>query len=155
MSNCRIAPATLLAAAAVVVAATAACSAEGTDTAVGSGEPSGAAGNAVAVTLSEWSVESSVDEAAAGDITFEVTNAGSLAHNFVVFETELPPDQLPVENAQVVESDAVREAGRIDEFASGSSESVRLTLDAGPFVLVCNVPGHYQQGMRASLSVAP
>lgn len=146
---------TIIAAMAVAAVLLAACSSNGdaASTAPAS-QASGQQGASVAVALREWSVEPSAAETSPGEITFEVSNDGALPHNFVVFATDLAPDQLPVENAQVVESDAVEEVGRIDEFPGESSENLTLQLDAGAYVLVCNLPGHYEQGMRAAFSVA-
>jgi uncharacterized cupredoxin-like copper-binding protein len=139
----------------VALAALAACTPEATPSPPAAGSPGAAAeGEAVTVTLREWAVEPSQTEMGAGEVTFEVSNAGDLPHNFVVFRTDLAADELPVEDAQVVETDAVEEAGRIDEFDPGSTESVTLELDAGSYVLVCNLPGHYEQGMRAAFSVS-
>lgn len=111
--------------------------------------------DAVAVTLEEWSVAAAPSTASAGDVTFEVSNQGTQVHNFVVFRTDLAADQLPVENAQVTAGGAVEEVGRVDEFDPGSTETLTLSLDAGSYVLVCNVPGHYEQGMRTAFSVGP
>lgn len=155
MAGPRTSRPTIIAAGAVAAVLLASCS---NDDAAPPTAPASVAdgpqGGSVAVTLREWSVTPSTEKASPGQITFEVSNQGALAHNFVVFSTELAPDQLPVENAQVVESDAVEEAGRVEEFPAGSSESLTLELDAGAYVLVCNLPGHYEQGMRAAFLVA-
>lgn len=155
MAKPRTSRPTLIAPVGVTVVFLAACSSSGdaASTAPAS-QPSGQQGTSVAVALREWSVEPSAAETRPGEVTFEVSNDGTLPHNFVVFSTESAADQLPVENAQVVESEGVVEAGRIDEFPGGSSESLTVELDAGAYVLVCNLPGHYEQGMRAAFSVA-
>lgn len=118
------------------------------------GESAGAAGR-IAVTLQEWSVVAVPSSAPAGDVAFEVSNQGALLHNFVVFATALAPDALPVKNGQVVGSDGVKEVGRIDELSPGSTKRLSLVLEAGSYVLICNEPGHYQQGMHLAFSVGP
>ncbi|MGH2462449.1 MAG: sulfocyanin-like copper-binding protein [Candidatus Limnocylindria bacterium] len=110
-------------------------------------------GGPVEVTLEEWSVAVAPASAAPGEVTFEVSNQGSQTHNFVVFRTDLAPDQLPVESAQVVAGDGVAEVGRIDEVGPGSAERLSLSLQPGSYVLICNVPGHYQQGMHTAFNV--
>lgn len=75
-------------------------------------------------------------------------------HNFVVYRTELAPAQLPVEGGLVIEGDAVDEVGRIDEVAPGASQSLTLELERGVYVVVCNLPGHYELGMHAAFTAA-
>lgn len=108
----------------------------------------------VPVTLTEWAVEPGVAEAGAGEVAFSVENEGELLHNFVVYRTELAPAQLPVEGGLVIEGDAVDEVGRIDEVAPGASQSLTLELERGVYVVVCNLPGHYELGMHAAFTVA-
>ena len=142
----------LVAGAALMVAG---CTSNGEDSPAESAtQGGGQEAGTVAVTLREWSVEASPTEASPGPITFDVDNAGNLPHNFVVFSTDLAPDELPVEGAQVVESEAVDEVARIEEFPSGSSESLNVELDPGAYVLVCNLPGHYEQGMHTAFSTS-
>ena len=42
----------------------------------------------------------------------------------------------------------------IGEFPAGSTELLVLTLDAGNYQLVCNLPGHYAAGMHTSFVVS-
>jgi uncharacterized cupredoxin-like copper-binding protein len=39
--------------------------------------------------------------------------------------------------------------------AAGSAADLSFDATPGKYVLVCNVPGHYQQGMASSLLVEP
>ncbi|MBA3688160.1 MAG: copper-binding protein [Chloroflexi bacterium] len=137
----------------VLVVLIAACSGGSTNQ-TPTGAPGSAAPGPVVVTLKEWSVEAAPASAKAGSVTFRVTNAGNLAHNFVVFKTDLAPDKLPVANAQIVTSAGVEKIGQID-VEPGATAEISLPLKAGSYVLVCNLPGHYQQGMHTLLTVEP
>ena len=44
--------------------------------------------------------------------------------------------------------------GRIDEFPTGRTETLTLTLAADRYVLICNLPGSYQLGTAAEFTVA-
>jgi uncharacterized cupredoxin-like copper-binding protein len=120
-------------------------------------------GGTVDVTLQEFAVvpsESSVD---AGEVTFEATNDGpGDPHELVVIQTDLAIDALPTD-----ENGAVDEAGEgitvldeIEEFPPGETQSLTLDLDAGSYVLICNIwdedeqESHYQEGMRVALTVS-
>ena len=44
--------------------------------------------------------------------------------------------------------------GEAEDIApSTSADPLTLTLPAGHYVIICNLPGHYQQGMNVGLKV--
>ena len=68
-----------------------------------------AGGTTVNVTLQEWAVLPDPASAAAGDVTFSITNDGPEdIHEFVVIATDLEPGALPTD-----------EAGAVDESGEG------------------------------------
>jgi uncharacterized cupredoxin-like copper-binding protein len=95
------------------------------------------------VTLSEFKVVPKPKTGTAGKVTFVVANAGSVGHELVVLRTSLPPGKLPVRNGRAVEKGKV---GQVGELAPGKSGKLTRTLKKGRYVLLCNVPGHYQAG---------
>ena len=92
----------------------------------------------------------------AGDITFDITNDAEQTHEFVVFKTDLAADQLPTdENGDVDEAgEGVELVDEIEDIEGGSTQSLTVNLDAGSYVLICNLPGHYGQGMHAGFTVS-
>ncbi|HYZ13685.1 MAG TPA: sulfocyanin-like copper-binding protein [Actinomycetota bacterium] len=108
----------------------------------------------VGATLADFSITLDSDSAPAGEVTFDVTNDAEQTHEFVVFQTDLAEDQLPTNDEGVVdeEGEGVTLIDEIEDVAGGSSQSLTVNLDAGSYVLICNLPGHYQQGMHASFS---
>jgi uncharacterized cupredoxin-like copper-binding protein len=113
--------------------------------------PEGATVNA---TVKDFSVAVDQSSVPAGEITFVVTNEGPTVHEFVVLKTDLPADQLPVENDAVTEdADGIENAGEVEDVASGASEDLALQLEPGNYVLVCNIEGHYAQGMHTAFTV--
>ena len=106
----------------------------------------------VAVTLSEWDIVAEPATAAAGDVTFNVENVGAIPHEMVIIRTDLAEDALTVVDGVVdlAELDVVDE---IEEFAGGTTESGTFALEAGNYVLICDIPAHYGQGMHATLTV--
>jgi len=115
--------------------------------------PACASNRSTRVTLDEYSVEAPAD-AESGRVTFDARNVGEIEHELVVLRTALRPDRLPVNDAEVQTGapalDLVRKTSRIK---SGDSRRLIVRLSPGPYVLICNVPGHYLSGMRASLRV--
>lgn len=104
----------------------------------------------------------------AGHHVFAVTNNGSVPHEFVLFRTTLPANQLPVKPDGDVNEDSpllhdVADSG--PSLATGQGRSVPVVYDAnaskprpgpltpGHYVAVCNLPGHYRLGMRLDITV--
>lgn len=113
---------------------------------------SSAAGSSVAVELSEWKVTSTPATAAAGPVTFAVTNKGTTIHEFVVVKTDLKADTLPVADHKIDES-ALTPVDEIEDIEAGANPTLDVDLDAGHYVLLCNIETHYEQGMHADLDV--
>jgi len=114
------------------------------------------------VSLAEWSVTPSSTSATAGDVTFSVTNNGEEPHEFLVIRTDLAADALPTDDDGKVPEEEIDLIDEVEPFAPGTTEEITLNLDAGSYVLICNivelVPGeepesHYRQGMRTSFTV--
>lgn len=128
----------------------------GAAAAAGSGES--AAGGAAAevqatldVALGEFFVNVA-SESSAGGTEFNVMNEGAVPHNLRVIRSDLAEDALPVAGGVVDEAQVEILASTAD-LNGGESASVTATLEAGAYVLICNVPGHYQLGMHAALNV--
>jgi len=43
---------------------------------------------------------------------------------------------------------------QIEDITGGSTQSLTVSLDAGNYVFICNLPGHYEQGMHAAFTVS-
>ena len=110
----------------------------------------------VAVTVADFSVSADPDSAPAGDITFDISNDAEQTHEFVVFKTDLAEDQLPTdEDGNVDEAgEGVEHIDEVEDIEGGSTQSLAVNLDAGSYVLICNLPGHYAQGMHAGFTVS-
>ena len=103
----------------------------------------------------------------AGKVTFAVTNAGELYHEFIVYSNVdgVAPSDLPIneeeDEADLVEENIVgeapyatppivpadREPGSADHRIRGGGWGAELTVDleAGKYILLCNLSGHYTQ----------
>ena len=119
-------------------------------------------GGTVQVTLQEFAVAADPPTAEAGEVTFEATNDGpDDVHEFVVLQSDLGPTELPVdENGAVDETGGgIELIGEIEDIPVGETQSVTLDLEAGNYVLICNIwdeeeqEAHYLEGMRTSFTV--
>lgn len=104
--------------------------------------------------LSEWSIDVDQNRASVGDVTFRIKNSGTIDHEFVVVKTDIPAGAIPVEGGLFAEDqEGVEVIDEIPPFATGRTEELTVTLDAGKYQLVCNLPGHYQAGMHTDFVV--
>ena len=108
----------------------------------------------VDVELTEFMVTPSTESSSAGSIQFDVENVGGIPHEFLVIETDLDPEDLPVSGSTVdEEAEDLTVVGEIEQFGPGTTESVTVDLSPGSHVLICNVPGHYESGMTVGFTV--
>jgi len=109
----------------------------------------------VDVSLTEFVVTPSVESVPAGTVTFNVSSDGAIFHNFLVIATDAAPDGLPLDDTKfVVDEEQVDVVGRgADMLNSGETEEVTVDLEAGDYLLICNVPTHYGAGMAVAFTV--
>ena len=131
-------------------------------TSMAPGESMAAGGTEVGVALQEWAVLPSADSAPAGEITFAVVNEGpDDVHEFVIVRTDLDPGDLPTDATGAVDEagEGIEVIDEIEEIAVGDSAELTVTLEAGSYVLICNIyteeeqEAHYAMGMRVAFTV--
>jgi hypothetical protein len=122
---------------------------------VGTPQPTPEPGSViVGVELLEYSVAPIPPSLASGPTAFNVVNGGAASHNFRAIATDLAPDALPVDGAAVDEAQLNVIAMTATDLAAGGSQLVSAgTLEPGPYVLICNIPTHYELGMFAPFEV--
>lgn len=88
----------------------------------------------------------------AGTITFGIRNTGAMPHQFDLIKTDLAADKLPIDaaTAKAKEDGLVKQVLNIQP---GKVATVSAELQPGHYVIICNVAGHYQLGMRADFTV--
>lgn len=102
--------------------------------------------------LREHTIALTSNEVRAGEVTLVIRNRGGQAHDLIVIKTDSAADGLPVDQ----QTQKAREDGRVggvELVNPGKSSNLRITLEPGHYVLICNVPTHYQLGMRTELTV--
>ncbi len=97
--------------------------------ACGGGAPSNP--SSTQVTLREWAVELQDTTLAAGTVTFEVTNSGTLEHNFIIEGVD--------EGLELV--------------FPGDTATLQVELAPGEYKVICSLAGHEEAGMVTTLVV--
>jgi uncharacterized cupredoxin-like copper-binding protein len=112
----------------------------------------------VDVSLTTYVITLSTDSVKAGDVVFHVTNdATDLVHEFVIFKTDLPEDQLPLTAENIVDEEGtgITFINEVEDVEQGTSKDLTVTLEPGRYVLICNTAenNHYTHGMHIVFTV--
>lgn len=131
-------------------------------------ESAAAPDDTVSVRLGEngpkYFVEVDKPSVAAGTILFKIDNVGTIHHEFIVYRTDLEPGELGItdENKADLDEDAIiAEAtyatpvrGEPDHrIRDGRGADLTIDLDAGKYVLLCDLTGHYAAGQYVGFTV--
>ncbi len=102
--------------------------------------------------MKDYSIVLSAASVKAGTVKFGIKNSGGMAHQFDLIKTDLAADKLPVDaaTAKAKEDGLVKQVLNI---GPGKTATATADLQAGHYVIICNIAGHYQLGMKADLTV--
>jgi uncharacterized cupredoxin-like copper-binding protein len=128
-----------------------ACSSSSSSSSAGTSGSSASPGG-IGATEKDFAITLDTSSVPSGNVTFNISNEGPSAHEFVVIQSDLAPDALPVKDDEVQE-DKVEGVGEQEDIAPSTTTSLSLDLEPGSYVVICNVTGHYEQGMYAGLTV--
>jgi hypothetical protein len=121
----------------------------------------------VDVTLVEFAVTATPASAPAGNILFRLHNIGDDAmHEFVVVKTDLTIAELPTnpDGSFDEEGAGVEIIDEVETIKAHASHGLRLELEAGHYVLLCNrveveedgsIESHFAEGMHTDFNVGP
>jgi uncharacterized cupredoxin-like copper-binding protein len=112
-----------------------------------------AAPTTLVLKLADFNIEPFLNAVPKGPVKITVLNRGTEEHELLVINSK---GKLPVKGQRVDEAALERRhrvLGEISEVPAGRAASKTFTLKAGSYYLLCNVPGHYRAGMRATLIV--
>jgi uncharacterized cupredoxin-like copper-binding protein len=118
-----------------------------------SGSPASATdvtGRRTTVSMTEFAFKPEALLAKAGKLRVTAKNDGSAEHELVLIRTTKAANALPTKGDHASEAGTV---GEIAEQKPGESASHTFELKPGAYVYVCNVTGHYDAGMRGTLTV--
>jgi uncharacterized cupredoxin-like copper-binding protein len=106
---------------------------------------------AIEVGLNEWKVIVEAPSVGAGPVKFEGENEGKVEHELVVLKTDTKAADLEVDGA--VAKEEGENLGEASGIAPGEKGDLEVDLEPGHYILLCNLPGHYQQGMYTDLDI--
>lgn len=91
----------------------------------------------------------------AGWVTFDVINdSKDIIHEMIVSPVKADQKELPyIVDENRVDEDAAGHFGEVSELDSGKSGSLKVEMKPGNYILYCNIPGHFIDGMWTLLTV--
>jgi uncharacterized cupredoxin-like copper-binding protein len=117
----------------------------------------GSSGKALQITMDDYTFSPSDATAAAGRLTINAPNTGQLVHELVLAKTDVDPGALPTTADGSVDEAKLetrhQDAGEIADVEPQDSKEGTFKLAPGRYVMFCNIPGHYAQGMYGTLTV--
>jgi uncharacterized cupredoxin-like copper-binding protein len=139
---------TRVAAVALALLGAAACS---SSSSASSSSAGGTSSGGVSATEKDFEIDVASSTAPVGSVTFNISNEGPSTHEFVIIKTDDAPDALPTKNGEVNE-DGLNVVDEQEDIAPSTTATITTNLDAGSYVIICNVPGHYQLGMHTAFT---
>ena len=82
----------------------------------------------------------------------DLRNTGKVAHELVIIKTARTAKKLPVVNGRVSRH-GLKIAAPLEPGDARASSSFGANLRPGHYVLICEIPGHYQKGMRRDFTL--
>lgn len=92
----------------------------------------------------------------AGKVTFEVTNdSKSIIHEMILSPVVASATELPyLTDENRVDEEKADHLGEVSELDPGKAGALTVDLKPGTYILYCNIPGHFIDGMWTELTVS-
>ena len=136
----------------IAVAAMALAGGVGCSSSSSSSSSAGGSDGDISATEKDFSIDLGASSAPAGSVTFNISNEGPSTHEFVIIKTDDAPDTLPVKDNEVQE-DGLNVVDEQEDIAPSTTGVLQTNLGAGSYVIICNLPAHYESGMHTAFTV--
>jgi uncharacterized cupredoxin-like copper-binding protein len=118
--------------------------------------PTASPATAPAISLAEWKVVVS-GTIKSGKTELKINDNGVAAHELLIFKSDLAPSAYPTDKSGDIVEDGpgislLSDGENIDP---GGTQSRTVDLAPGTYLFVCNIPGHFKQGMFTVVTVTP
>ena len=113
-------------------------------------------GSAPAISLSEWKV-GITGTITAGKLDLAIANSGTVPHELLIFKSDRDPSAYPVDAAGDIKEEGagVTLVSDGDNIDPAGTQTRSVDLVPGKYLFVCNIPGHFKNGMFQVVTVAP
>lgn len=93
----------------------------------------------------------------AGKADLSIANVGADPHELLIFKDDRDPAAYPVDAAGDIKEEGAGVALVSDgeNIEPGGTQTRSVELKPGKYLFVCNIPGHFKQGMYEIVIVTP
>jgi uncharacterized cupredoxin-like copper-binding protein len=107
----------------------------------------------VSVTLRDFEISLPGTTVPTGNVTFDVVNQGPSTHELEVFfvPAGVDPNTIQV-SAGVADTSALTAVDEVEDVAPSTTAKLSVALNPGTYLLICNLPGHFEQGMHVAVT---
>jgi uncharacterized cupredoxin-like copper-binding protein len=107
------------------------------------------------MSMAMLSVKADVTTVPAGKVTFQVTNSSKdIVHEMLVSPAPADGKLMPyMADMMKVDEDSAGHLGEVSELNPGQGGALTLDLKPGKYVLFCNIPAHFMNGMWTEITV--
>jgi uncharacterized cupredoxin-like copper-binding protein len=114
--------------------------------------PDAGSGQAVEVELGDFTLTLDATTVRAGTVDFLVSNRGPSVHEIEVFAGAAEGERLPV-HSSVADTTGLDLLDEVEDVLPGTTATLTLDLAPGTYLVICNLPDHYEHGMWQYLTV--
>jgi uncharacterized cupredoxin-like copper-binding protein len=114
--------------------------------------PAASGATPIQVTLHDDRIEFDESLVPAGRLALDIRNEGVLVHEVEVFSGASEGQVLTVSRA-VADTTGLELVDEVENILGGSAALLVVDLSSGTYLIICNLPGHYQSGMSTYITV--
>jgi uncharacterized cupredoxin-like copper-binding protein len=83
-------------------------------------------------------------------------NEGTATHEFEILRVPegVDANALPMDGTTARADDLLVPVDEVEDIAPGTSATLSVELEPGTYAVICNLPGHYANGMHTTFTVA-
>ena len=114
--------------------------------------PVASGATSIPITLHDDAIELDESSIPSGRIALEILNTGALVHEVEVFSGAADGKILPVRSS-VADTTGLTLVDEVENILVESNASLVVDLEPGTYLLICNLPEHYNNGMWSYVTV--
>jgi uncharacterized cupredoxin-like copper-binding protein len=114
--------------------------------------PAAAGAVPIAATLYDNAIVLDAGSAPSGRVAFEILNRGELLHEVEIFSGARSGQTLPVRSS-IADTTGLTLVDEVENILADSAADLVVDLDPGTYLVICNMPAHYEAGMWTYLTI--
>jgi uncharacterized cupredoxin-like copper-binding protein len=114
--------------------------------------PVSSGGQQVTVDLVDFGITARPDAVSSGAIDLVIVNDGAIVHELEIFSGVDAGQTLKASNS-VADTTNLDLIDEVEDILPSATAKLVVDLEPGTYLVICNLPGHYEQGMSTYVTV--